>query len=79
LVAFALCFLGPFGNPLLIFIAIVIYLATPQGANVVAIRAMARGVPMTAVMLTNFATLTSDEYIDKAVDTSLHPSQGGFP
>ena len=44
-----------------------------------AIRAMARGVPVTAAMLTKFATLTPDEHIDKAVEASLHTSQGEFP
>jgi Zn-dependent protease/CBS domain-containing protein len=79
LVAFAFGFLGLFGDPLLIFIAIFIYLAASSEAHVVAIRAMARGVPVTAAMLTNFATLTPDEHIDKAVETSLHTSQGEFP
>ena len=51
-VAFALGFLGLFGNPLLIFIAIFIYLAASSEAHLVAIRAMARGVPVTAAMLT---------------------------
>ena len=44
-----------------------------------AIRGMARGVPVTAAMLTSFATLTPDEHIDKAVETSLHTSQSEFP
>src|ERR1700683_12441 len=79
LVAFALGFLGLFGNPLLIFVAIFIYLAASSDAHVVAIRAMARGVPVTAAMLTKFETLTPDEHIDKAVETSLHTSQGEFP
>ncbi len=78
LVAFALGFLGSFGNPLLIFVAIFIYLAASSEAHVVAIRAMARGVPVTAAMLTKFETLTPDEHIDKAVETALHTSQGEF-
>jgi stage IV sporulation protein FB len=79
LVAFALGFLGLFGDPLLIFIAIFIYLGAAAEAHVVAIRAVARGVPVTAAMLTNFTTLTPDEHIDKAVETALHTSQGEFP
>ena len=78
-VAFVLGFLGLFGNPLLIFIAIFIYLGAASEAHVAAIRAMARGVPVTAAMVTNFATLTPDEGIDKAVETSLHTVQGEFP
>jgi len=78
-VAFALGFLGLFGDPLLIFIAIFIYLAAASEAHVVAIRAIAQGVPVTAAMLTKFETLTPDEHVDKAVETSLHTSQGEFP
>lgn len=78
-VAFALGFLGLFGNPLLIFIAIFIYLAASSEAHLVAIRAMARGVPVTAAMLTKFASLTPDEHIDTAVESSLQTSQGEFP
>ena len=45
-VAFGLGFLGLFGNPLLIFIAIFVYLAAASEAQLVAVRAMSRGVPV---------------------------------
>src|SRR5271170_4879219 len=45
----------------------------------VAIRAMSRGVPVTAAMMTQFATLTPDEHVDAAVETLLRTSQGEFP
>ena len=78
-VAFALGFLGLFGNPLLIFIAIFVYLAAASEAHLVAIRAMSRGIPVTAAMMTQFATLTPDEHVDAAVETLLRTSQGEFP
>ena len=78
-VAFLLGFLGLFGNPLLIFIAIFVYLAASAEAHLVATRAMAHGVPITAAMLTQFATLTPDEHVDTAVQTLLRTSQGEFP
>jgi Zn-dependent protease/CBS domain-containing protein len=78
-VAFLLGFLGLFGNPLLIFIAIFVYLAAASEAHVVAIRAMSRGVPVTAAMMTQFASLTPDEHVDAAVETLLRTSQGEFP
>jgi len=78
-VAFALGFLGLFGNPILIFIAIFVYLAAASEAHLVAIRAMSRGIPVTAAMLTQFATLTPDEHVDAAVETLLRTSQGEFP
>src|SRR5262245_19847163 len=57
-VAFALGFFGLLYNPLLIFIAIFVYLAASSEAHLVAIRAMSRGVPVSAAMMTQFATLT---------------------
>ena len=78
-VAFVLGFLGLFGNPLLIFIAIFVYLAASSEAHLVATRAMSHGVPVTAAMMTQFATLTPDEHVDAAVQTLLRTSQGEFP
>jgi len=78
-VAFALGFLGLFVNPLLIFIAIFVYLAASAEAHLVATRAMSRGVPVTAAMMTQFATLTPDEHVDAAVQTLLRTSQSEFP
>jgi len=79
LVAFALGFFGLFGNPLLIFIAVFVYLAASSEAQLVAIRAMTRGVPVSAAMMTEFATLTPDEHIDAAIETLLRTSQSEFP
>ena len=78
-VAFVLGFLGLFFNPLLIFIAIFVYLAASAEAHLVATRAMSRGVPVTAAMMTQFATLTPDEHVNAAVETLLHTRQGEFP
>lgn len=79
LTAFGLGFLGLFWNPMLIFIAIFVYLAAASEAQLVAIRAMSRDVPVSAAMLTQFATLTADEHIDTAVETLLRTSQSEFP
>jgi len=78
-VAFVLGFIGLFGNALLIFIAIFVYLAAAAEAHVVAIRAVSRGVPVAAAMMTQYATLTPDEHVDAAVETLLRTSQGEFP
>jgi len=79
LVAFGLGFLGLFGNPLLIFIAVFVYLAAASEAHLVAIRAMSRDVPVAAAMMTEFATLTPEEHIDAAVETLLRTSQSEYP
>jgi stage IV sporulation protein FB len=78
-VAFLLGFIGLFGNPLLIFVAVFVYLAAASEAHLVAIRAISQGVPVTAAMMTEFTTLTPDEHVDAAVETLLRTSQGEFP
>jgi stage IV sporulation protein FB len=78
-VAFGLGFLGLFGNPLLIFIAIFVYLAASSEAQLVAIRAMSRDVPVAAAMMTEIARLAPEAHIDEAVQTLLRTSQSEFP
>jgi Zn-dependent protease len=65
-VAFALGFIGLFTNPMLIFIAIFVYLAASGEAHLVAMRAMSRGVPVSAAMVTQFSTLRPDAVVDGA-------------
>jgi hypothetical protein len=78
--AFALGFAALiYQYPLLIFIAIFVYLAAASEAQLVAVRAMSRDVPVSAAMMTGFATLTPDEHFDAAVETLLHTSQSAFP
>jgi Zn-dependent protease/CBS domain-containing protein len=78
-VAFVLGFIGLFWNPLLIFIAIFVYLAAASEAHLVAMRAMSRGVPVTNAMMTQFAKLTPQAHVDEAVQTLLRTSQSEFP
>ena len=66
-------------NPILIFIAIFVYLAASSEAHMVALRAASRGVPVSYAMMTQFATLSPDAHIDEAVQTLLQTSQGEFP
>jgi len=79
LTAFGLGFIGLFWNPMLIFIAIFVYLAAASESQLVAIRAMSRDVPVAAAMMTEFSTLTPEEHIDTAVETLLRTSQSEFP
>jgi stage IV sporulation protein FB len=77
--AFLLGFAGLFGNPLLIFIAIFVYLAASAEAHSVALRAMSRGVPVGTAMMTQYATLTPEAHVEDAVQTLLRTSQSEFP
>ena len=78
-VAFLLGFIGLFGNPLLIFVAVFVYLAAASEAHLVAIRAISQGVPVSAAMMTQFAALAPHERVDQAVETLLRTSQSEFP
>ena len=78
-VAFILGFVGLFWNPMLIFIAVFVYLAASAEAHMVALRAMAHGVPVINAMMTQFARLTPQAHVDEAVQTLLRTSQGEFP
>jgi len=77
--AFALGFIGLFSNPLLIFIAIFVYLAAASESQFVAVRSMSRGVPVTAAMMTQLAALAPQEHLEQAIDTLLRTSQSDFP
>jgi Zn-dependent protease/CBS domain-containing protein len=78
-VAFALGFVGLLYNPLLIFIAIFVYLAASSESHMVALRAASRGVPVSHAMGTQFRTLTPGEHFDSAVQALLQTGQGEFP
>jgi stage IV sporulation protein FB len=77
--AFLLGFLGLFYNPILIFIAIFVYLAAASEAHMVALRAVSRGVPAMSATMTRIATLRPEAPIDEAVQVLLQTSQGEFP
>ena len=78
-VAFALGFFGLMYNPILIFIAIFVYLAASSEAHMVALRAASRGVPVSYAMLKQFATLPPEAHLDVAVQALLQTGQGEFP
>ena len=78
-VAFALGFFGLLYNPILIFIAIFVYLAASSESHMVALRAVSRGVPVSVAMRTQFLSLVPRAHIDEAVHALLQTAQGEFP
>ena len=78
-VAFALGFIGLMYNPILIFIAIFVYLAAASEAHMVALRAASHGVPVSHAMVTHFEALSPEAHLDAAVQTLLQTGQGEFP
>ncbi|MDJ1158878.1 site-2 protease family protein [Chelatococcus sp. SYSU_G07232] len=77
--AFVLGFIGLLTNPLLIFIAIFVYLAASSEAQHVAFREVARGLPTGEAMIVSFEALSPASTLDDAVETMIRTSQKEFP
>lgn len=77
--AFVFGFLGLLYNPLLIFIAIFVYLAAAAEAQNAQIRDVASSVLVGDVMVTDFARLPRSASIDEAIETLLATTQREFP
>jgi Zn-dependent protease/CBS domain-containing protein len=77
--AFVLGFIGLIYNPLLIFIAIFVYLAAASEAQTAQIRDVASSVLTGDVMVTKFARLERSANIDEAIEALLATTQHEFP
>ncbi len=77
--AFALGFIGLLYNPILVFVAIFVYLAAAAEAHQVQVREVASGVMVSEAMITQFAPLTADSRLDDAVQLLLRTTQHEFP
>lgn len=79
ILAFGLGFLGLFGNPLLIFIAIFVYVAAGGEAQMMAFSEAARGLTAGDAMETRFNTIPAEANLAQAVDMLLAAAQHEFP
>jgi CBS-domain-containing membrane protein len=77
--AFGLGFLGLFGNPLLIFIAIFVYIAAGGEAQMSAFNEAARGLSVGDAMETRFNTIPIEANLAAAIETLLATAQHEFP
>jgi CBS domain-containing protein len=77
--AFVLGFVGLLYNPLLIFIAIFVYLAATAEAQDTQLRDVASGIPARDAMVTSFVALPESATIADAVSTLLATMQHNFP
>jgi Zn-dependent protease/CBS domain-containing protein len=77
--AFVFGFVGLFYNPLLIFIAIFVYLAAAAEAQNAQIREVSGSVLISDVMITKFAKLDRSASIDEAIEMLLATTQREFP
>ncbi|MBG0812185.1 site-2 protease family protein [Methylosinus sp. H3A] len=77
--AFMLGFLGLFGNPLLVFIAIFVYMAASGEAQMTTASEAARGLSVADAMETRIAAIGWGADLGEAVETLLATSQDQFP
>ncbi len=78
-VAFGLGLLGLMSNPLLIFIAVFVYLGAASEAHAVQMRQVSRGMLVSDAMITRFETLTPSSRVDDAVQCLIKTTQHEFP
>jgi predicted transcriptional regulator len=77
--AFGLGFLGLFGNPLLIFIAIFVYIAAGGEAQMSAFNEAARGLSVGDAMETRFNAIPIEANLAEAIETLIAAAQHEFP
>jgi stage IV sporulation protein FB len=67
------------GNPLLLFIALFVYLAASAESHAAQMRQVARGVIATDVMITKFESLSMSSSVEDAVQCLIRTTQHEFP
>jgi len=77
--AFGLGFIGLFGHPMLIFVAIFVYMAAAGEAQMTAVAEATRGVSIADAMETRIFSLPRDACVREAVDYLLAAAQEEFP
>ena len=77
--AFVLGFIGLFGNPFLLFIALFVWIGASQEAGAVQVKNSLGGLPVTRAMLTDFRTLSPRDSLSQVVAYILAGSQHDFP
>ncbi len=78
-VAFALGLAGLFGNPLLIFIALFVYMGAASEASAVQMREAGRGMIASDAAVTRFEALNPSATVEDAVECLLRTTQHDFP
>jgi Zn-dependent protease/CBS domain-containing protein len=78
-VAFLFGLLGLFGNPMLLFIALFVYLAATAEAHSVQIRQVARGILAADAAITRFEALSPLSRLADAVEALTRTTQHEFP
>ena len=77
--AFLFAFVGLFTNPLLVFIALFVYLGATQEAAATEMKDVAEALPLSEAMVTEFHTLPPESTLGEAADALLRTNQHEFP
>lgn len=77
--AFVFGLIGLFGNPMLLFIALFVWIGASQEASATQMKAAMAGTPIRAAMLTDFRRLDNRDKLAVAVRLILEGSQQDFP
>jgi Zn-dependent protease/predicted transcriptional regulator len=77
--AFVLGFIGLFGNPFLLVIAMFVWIAASQEAGAVRVKNSILSIPVTRAMLTDYKTLSPRDNLSQVVAYILAGSQHDFP
>jgi Zn-dependent protease/predicted transcriptional regulator len=72
-------FLGLQSNPMLIFIALFVWIGAGQEASTAQMKSALAGIPLRRAMLTHFRTLSPASTLGEAIDLLLTGSQQDFP
>lgn len=78
-VAFLLGIIGLFGNPVLLFIALFVYLGAAGEAHATQMRQVSRGMIVADAMVTQFESLSPLSRVEDAVQCLLRTTQHEFP
>jgi stage IV sporulation protein FB len=77
--AFLFGLAGLFGNPLLLFIALFVYLAAAQESSYAQMKEAAQGLLVRDAMITRFTGIDAGASLEEAVDILLRTGQHDFP
>ena len=77
--AIVFAFVGLQGNPILLFIALFVWIGAGQEASMTQMKSALAGIPLRRAMLTHFRTLSPANTLGDAVDLLLTGSQQDFP
>lgn len=66
-------------NPILLFIALFVYIGAQQEARQASLRALTQGIPVREAMMTRFRTVSPDDTLDAVIQELLNGSDQDFP